>query len=84
MEVLRDGSLQTLVFQIPPSVVRARHIADVLDYRTHVLLEVKRENPYSKIESFVELTCRPDDRCVLTSRILWLFGGREPDSPRLC
>ena len=65
MEVLRGRSLQVLVFQLPSCVQRLRRDGDVLDCRKHLLLTVKRDNPWSKIESFFSLAADVDDRCAV-------------------
>ena len=46
MEVMRGHSLQTLVFPLPSCVIRLRHDRDVLECRKHLLLAVKRDNPW--------------------------------------
>ncbi len=63
----RAGSLQTLVFPLPSCVVRLHHDSDVLECRKHVMLAVKRDNPWSKIESFMSLAANENDTCVLVA-----------------
>ena len=61
LEISRGGNLQTLVFPLPSCVVRLHHDADVLECRKHALLAVKRDNPWSKIESFMSLAANAND-----------------------
>ena len=61
LEISRGGNLHTLVFPLPSCVVRLHHDADVLECRKHALLAVKRDNPWSKIESFMSLAANAND-----------------------
>ena len=61
LEISRGGNLQTLVFPLPSCVVRLHHDADVLECRKRALLAVKRDNPWSKIESFMSLAANAND-----------------------
>jgi hypothetical protein len=62
VEVVRDGALESVVFRIPPCVVRCKHDAEIVEHRNKVIFEVDRDNPFVKLDSFVDMSCKLNKR----------------------
>jgi hypothetical protein len=63
VEVVRDGVLESVVFRIPPCVVRCKHDAEIVEHRNKIVFEVERDNPFVKLDSFVDMSCKLNKRC---------------------